>query len=473
MPSCVAEEDLLRRSEPQISVGLLTEAECVRFVLTGEFRTREGKLLPGGEYQAVPLEQEKTLVLIHGRTAQGEVREITSGLTLIPTDPATATFAIHDVPVGKGFHWERKQTPRYAGVLKISLAAAISTAPRLTVVNELPLETYLMSVIASEMNARAPLEFLKAHAIVSRSWLLANRARRGQEESPAVAISVSSAQAEEEILRWTDRTAHREFDVCAEDHCQRYYGLTPIVTEEISRAVRETRGQVLRFGQEICDARFSKCCGGALEDYRSAWEDREVPYLRGGRFDGEQWPHEFPHPLTEEAHAVTWILGFPPAYCHVTEAHGLTDVLSDVDLLTRDFFRWEYVLSQEELQALIRARLGRDLGAIRRLEPLQRGTSGRIVRLRLVGERRSLVLGKELEIRRALSWTHLYSSAFVVFPEEERAGIPRRFRLRGAGWGHGVGLCQIGAALMAKYGKTHREILAHYYAPAEVVSLYE
>ncbi len=460
----------LFRSEPSVSVGLLTEAEHVHFVLEGEFRTREGDVLPAGEYRASPRARPAAIEV---REVQERLVTITPTLALAPATP-TASFTLLDVPIGKGFHWERKGAHRYAGMLTVHLSpGAPEDPPRLTVINELPVETYLMSVVSSEMSAQAPMEFLKAHAIISRSWLLAHLARRMNDVETLRPLAEWENPEEVEVIRWTDRTIHREFDVCAEDHCQRYYGLTPIATDAVATAVTETRGQVLCFEGEIGDARFSKCCGGATEDYGSAWEDRDVPYLRGGRFDGPEWPSDFPHPLTIEAHARAWILGSPPAYCRVRDLCVLEPLLSDVDRSTRDFFRWECCISQEELQALIQARLGLDLGAVRHLEPIQRGTSGRIVRLRLIGERGRVIVGKELEIRRLLSWTHLYSSAFVVFPEDVRAGIPHRFRLRGAGWGHGVGLCQIGAVLMAQQGRTCREILTHYYAPAEIVSAYE
>lgn len=468
--TCIGRRIPIFRSEPSVSVGLLTEAEHVHFILEGEFQTREGDVLPAGEYRASPRARPAAIEI---REIRERVVTITPTLALVPVTP-TASFTLVDVPIGKGFHWERKGAHRYAGALTVRLSPeAPEDLPRLMVINELPVETYLMSVVSSEMSAHAPLEFLKAHVIISRSWLLANLARRGSAADPPRPSVERENPGEMEIVRWTDRTIHREFDVCAEDHCQRYYGLTPLVTDTVATAVAETRGQVLCFEGEIGDARFSKCCGGATEDYGSAWEDRDVPYLRGGRFDGPEWPSDFPHPLTIEAHARAWILGTPPAYCCARDLRALEPVLSAVDRSTQDFFRWEYRISQEELQALLRMRLGLDLGAVRHVEPVQRGASGRIVRLRLIGERGRVIVGKELEIRRLLSWTHLYSSAFVVFPEDVRAGIPRSFRLRGAGWGHGVGLCQIGAALMAQQGRTCREILAHYYAPAEIASAYE
>ncbi|GBC77142.1 hypothetical protein HRbin08_00611 [bacterium HR08] len=470
--AAASEERLLFPTEPSISVGLLTDVERADFTLEGEFRTPEGKAFPPGEYRAIPRLHPAGLEI---RDAQQRLVEIAPTLVLIPANPATTAFALCDVPVGKGFHWERREAHRYAGTLAIRLSpSAPDAAPRLMVINALPVETYLASVVASEMSAHAPWEFLKAHAIISRSWLLANLTRRIEDVASAPSPEPrETATGEIEILHWTDRTTHREFDVCADDHCQRYYGLAPLGTSDVVRAVMETRGWVLLFHGQIGDARFSKCCGGATEEYRSAWEDRDVPYLRGGRFDGAEWPPNFPRPLTVEAHAVTWITGTPPAYCHTTDARALEGALPEVDRPTRDFFRWEHTISQEELQALLQARLGLDLGAIRRLEPLQRGSSGRLVRLRIVGERERVILGKELMIRRALSRTHLYSSAFVIFPEDIRAGVPRRFRLRGAGWGHGVGLCQIGAAVMARQGRTCQQILAHYYAPAHIARAYE
>lgn len=264
-----------------------------------------------------------------------------------------------------------------------------------------------------------------------------------------------------EFIRWYDRESHADFDVCADDHCQRYQGIGRAFSSTVFEAVEQTRGLVLVHGQDICDTRFSKCCGGMSENYRAAWQDVEVPYLVGV-YDGPDWPAGYGLPLTEEANAERWITGAPPAYCYTSDAGIIEEILPDFDQETRDFYRWQVCYAQDELQALLRQKLGFDLGGIISLEAVERGVSGRIVRLKIVGEKTSIVVGKELEIRRALSPSHLYSSAFIV-RAEEAGRVPARFRLIGAGWGHGVGLCQIGAAVMARQGKSYREILSHYY----------
>ncbi|HKV53143.1 MAG TPA: SpoIID/LytB domain-containing protein [Candidatus Binataceae bacterium] len=316
----------------------------------------------------------------------------------------------------------------------------------LTAINEVPLEDYVTSVISSEMSASCPLELLKAHAVISRSWLWfpkANRFRSGKVEN-----GVSDRH---EILRWYGREAHPGFDVCADDHCQRYQGITKAYSPAAAEAVRATSGQFLRYNGAICDARFSKCCGGITERYATAWEDEDIPYLapvydgptRSGTCDAEEW-----------------IKADPPAYCNTVNAALLSRILPGFDQETRDFYRWRVAYSADELADLIRSRLAVDLGPIREMRALARGPSGRIYRLKITGERDYIVIGKELEIRRALSRTHLYSSAFVVDQDSEGPG---RFVLRGAGWGHGVGLCQIGAAVMADQGRDYTEILQHYY----------
>jgi stage II sporulation protein D len=298
-------------------------------------------------------------------------------------------------------------------------------------------------VISSEMSASCPLELLKAHAVISRSWLWFPKANpspfgRGQ----------SQALNSHEIRRWYGREAHPDFDVCADDHCQRYQGITKAFSPAAAEAVRATAGEFLRYNGAICDARFSKSCGGITERYATAWEDEDIPYLESVCDGPAQSSSYSPE---------TWIRSNPAAYCNTDDSELLSRVLPGFDQETRDFYRWRVVYTPEELADLIRSRLAVELGPIRDVQALARGPSGRIYRLKITGERDYIIIGKELEIRRALSRTHLYSSAFVV---DKKSG---RFVLRGAGWGHGVGLCQIGAAVMANEGKTYAEILQHYY----------
>jgi SpoIID/LytB domain protein len=349
------------------------------------------------------------------------------------------------VTIGIGFHWERKERQVFRGALRV-----IRRAGGLIAINDVPLEDYVTSVISSEMSASCPMESLKAHAVISRSWMWYPK------ENPAHAGSPQHQRSDaHEILRWYGREAHPDFDVCADDHCQRYQGITKAFSPSAAEAVRATAGEFLRHQGKICDARFSKCCGGITERYATAWEDVEVPYLESV-CDG---PSSSPASTAE-----SWITSPTPAYCNTNDAALLASILPGFDQETRDFYRWRVEYTAEEIAELVKSRIGADLGTIRDIEALARGPSGRIYRLKIIGERDFVIIGKELEIRRALSRTHLYSSAFVV---EKKSGS---FILHGAGWGHGVGLCQIGAAVMANQGANYLEILRHYYRGTTVSS---
>jgi stage II sporulation protein D len=397
-----------------VSVGLIEGLPAVEVELTGAFTDTSGKAYAAGRHS------------------------FSSEVTLKPSDPQARAFALDDVTIGIGFHWERKERQIFRGAFRL-----VKRAAGLTVINDVPLEEYVTSVISSEMSASCPLELLKAHAVISRSWLWfpkANPAHSGSRQGEGL--------DSHEVLRWYGREAHPDFDVCADDHCQRYQGITKAFSPAAAEAVRATDGQFLRYNGAICDARFSKCCGGITERYRTAWEDADMPYLESVYDGPAQSCSDSPE---------TWIRSNPPAYCNTQDAELLARLLPGFDQETRDFYRWRVVYTPEELADLIKSRLGIDLGSIRDMQPLARGPSGRIYRLKVAGERDYIMIGKELEIRRALSRTHLYSSAFVV---DKEAG---NFVLRGAGWGHGVGLCQIGAAVMADDGQTYTEILRHYY----------
>ncbi len=367
------------------------------------------------------------------------------------------------VTIGIGFHWEQQEQQCFNGSLKIGIEQG-----RLSFMNVIPVEEYLKSVISSEMNAQASSALLEAHAVISRSWLLAQIGkRRGAETIPGCKVAAGSEP--EEIIRWYDHREHSAFDVCADDHCQRYQGITRQTTAAVREAVDRTRGEVLMDGTEICDARFSKCCGGAFERFSSCWEERDYTYLAAGRDSdtGKGLPD-----LRKEQAAFQWITGTPEAFCNTTDQGVLQKVLNRYDQATTGFFRWEVRYSQEELSGLVRARLGKDLGEIIDLVPVERGTSGRLIRLTIIGTLRTVTIGKELEIRRVLSSSHLYSSAFVVERLEGPGAVPEAFVLRGAGWGHGVGLCQIGAAVMSEKGYGYSAILAHYYKGAEIRKLW-
>jgi SpoIID/LytB domain protein len=372
------------------------------------------------------------------------------------------TFTLRGVTIGINFHWERKEDQTFEGGLRL----LPNTDGTITAINDVGVEQYLKSVISSEMSAEAPLELLRAHAITSRSWLVAMLERQKRFKNVG-GPARHGRESEKEIVRWYDREDHKLYDVCADDHCQRYQGTTKIISAAAEQAVRNTCGVFLIYGGEICDARYSKSCGGRSELFESAWEDVSVPYLATVSDAAVE------HPLisSEEA-AASWVHSSPEAYCNTNDGKILRQVLPSFDQETTDFYRWTVTYAQEELSALLHKRSGIDFGQIRRLEPLQRGPSGRIVRLRIVGSRRTVVVGKELEIRRWLSPSHLYSSAFVVRTEEGTDGIPARFILHGAGWGHGVGFCQIGAAVMAAKGFQAETIVKHYFRGAESKKFY-
>lgn len=449
--------------EPVVSVGLMTGAEGAVFELNGDFVISPGKKLNGGSYRVGIVEDG-----IEIASEDGRHKFVASEFRLAPVLPS-ASFILFDVLIGIDFHWERKQDQRFRGALKIKL----DPDRRLMIINEVPVESYLVSVISSEMSASSHTELLKAHSIISRSWLLAQlstwKPRRPEGLKPA--FSIQSSGAEKELIRWYDRENHTDFDVCADDHCQRYQGVIKSAPPKVSDVIRATWGRVLVYDGELCDARFSKSCGGMTESYETAWEDTRFPYLAVS-YDGEAFPPEFSLPLTEEVNAERWIRNSPPAFCNTNDRKILGRILPDFDQETRDFYRWRVTIAQDDLQALLRKKLGVDFGTILKLEPVQRGASGRIIRLRIVGERETLVIGKELEIRRAFSSSHLYSSAFVVENGASIGGAPAAFTLIGAGWGHGVGLCQIGAALMAERGYDYRRILNHYYRGAQLYELY-
>ena len=380
-----------------------------------------------------------------------------------PTD-AQSSFTLEDVTIGLNFHWERKEAQTFLGKLRF-----IVQDNNICAINELPVETYLTSVISSEMRATSSLELLKAHAVISRSWLLAQIEQR-KAENNNVEKQLSFFKTDEEIVRWYDREDHKRFDVCADDHCQRYQGITKAANKHVVEAIQQTAGEILTSHGEICDARYSKCCGGAVEEFQYCWENIKKPYLQALP---DTLPDTTPLPdLTDEAVARQWILSSPDAFCNTTDQKVLSQVLNDFDQETTDFYRWSQTYSQAEVKQLLEEKLEVQFGDIIDLVPLSRGKSGRIYRLKIVGKERTLIIGKELEIRRALSKSHLYSSVFIVEKADIKDGVPQKFIIKGAGWGHGVGLCQIGAAMMGKQGYRYEEILLHYYKGAEITKAY-
>ena len=383
---------------------------------------------------------------------------------LFEPNDAQSSFTLEDVTIGVNFHWERKEAQTFLGKLRF-----IVENNNICAINELPVETYLISVISSEMRATSSLELLKAHAVISRSWLLAQMEQRKAENNNAVK-QPSLFKTDEEIVRWYDREDHKHFDVCADDHCQRYQGITKAANKHVVEAIKQTAGEILTSRGEICDARYSKCCGGAVEEFQYCWENIRKPYLQAlpdTMPDTTSLPN-----LTNEAVARQWILSSPNAFCNTTDQKVLSQVLNDFDQETTDFYRWIQIYSQAEVKQLLEEKLAMHFGDIIDLIPMERGKSGRIYRLKIIGTQRTLIIGKELEIRRALSKSHLYSSAFVIEKVDIKDGVPQQFIIKGAGWGHGVGLCQIGAAMMGVQGYRYDEILLHYYKSAEITKAY-
>ena len=449
--------------EPTLAVGLLPAVEQAELVLRGGFEAVWGERrrdLPG-DVELLATADGPGLNL---ETEGGDFIAYGADVELRPTSPE-ASFELRGMTVGVKFHWEHTEDLRFSGS-----AMLLARGGRLHVINRVPLEQYLVSVISSEMSAACPSALLRAHAVISRSWLLAQLQGKGEAPAAPTWMEPPEPRAGDRvrIWRWYDREDHADFDVCADDHCQRYQGVTRAFSPEASAAVAATRGLVLVSDGGVCDARFSKCCGGITELFSNAWGDQDLPYLQAF-VDGEV---DVGFPLTDEEAAHAFLLGSPDVYCNTADPELLARLLPDIDHGTDDFFRWTATLTQGELRELIERKAGLDVGPIRALRPLRRGPSGRLVELEILGDLHELVLGKELEIRRVLSTTHLYSSAFVVEAQGQLDGVPERFVLKGGGWGHGVGLCQIGAAVMADRGFSHDQILAHYYRGAELTELY-
>ena len=438
--------------QPDVTVGIVS-AQKIHFSLNKPYLAKGEKVL--GE-QVVEFSEGG--VLWNGNQY--------SQLTFHPQS-TDASFSLSDVTIGVNFHWERKETQTFLGTLRF-----VVESDKIVAINELPVEKYLESVISSEMSATSSLELLKAHAVISRSWLLAQMKKR-REVAESGNNFFSFTKKEDTLIRWYDREDHTLFDVCADDHCQRYQGITKETSPHVAEAIRQTKGQILMDGEEICDARFSKCCGGITEEFQYCWEDTPKTYLTAVRDIALGVEHTLPN-LTNEEEAEKWIRFNPPAFCNTQDKKILSEVLNDYDQETVNFYRWKETLSQEKLQQLIADKLKMNLGAILDMKAVERGKSGRISKLQIIGTEKTFTIGKELEIRRTLSDSHLLSSAFVVDKyDKDEQGVPQRFELIGAGWGHGVGLCQIGAAVMGEQGYHYDAILLHYYQGAEIKKLYK
>ena len=443
-------------SEPLINVGILSESK-INFELYGDFEFEDKK------YSGIFSAQ-----LVNGKIVckNNKVKIAESGELFFKTmDPDGDSFLIKDVVIGVKFHWERKEKQRFLGSLKIIIEDG-----KLTAINVVPIESYLVSVVSSEMSARSSLQLLKAHAIVSRSWLVAQMEKSKtlkQQDAKYNAVY----ENENELIKWYDREDHKNFDVCADDHCQRYQGITKVYSEIARQAIKETKGIIVTYDDKVCDARYSKSCGGLTEAFENVWEPIKYEYLSSVvdyKFEQDNYNFDF----SNETNARKWILGNPPAFCNTKDKKILSQVLLDFDQETTDFYRWKVEYTQEEISNLIKEKSGIDFGEILDLIPIERGASARLTKLIIVGTKKTLIIGKELEIRRILSTSHLYSSAFVVRKVGKDNKVPEKFILSGAGWGHGVGLCQIGAAVMASKGYNFDEILLHYFSNAKLFKLY-
>ncbi|HPR86168.1 MAG TPA: SpoIID/LytB domain-containing protein [Prolixibacteraceae bacterium] len=435
--------------EPQIRIGIMHQPEII-------FRLNEKYLLApkGIPYEAIQkVSYKEGKIWLNDEPVDDEV------LLFEPVRYHEASFELNDVTIGIQFHWERKEDQTFKGSLEIRIEGE-----KLVAINVLPLEDYLVSVISSEMSATSNLELLKAHAVISRSWLLA-QTEKSKSISQSGKLYQSISETDGEYIRWYDREDHLNFDVCADDHCQRYQGITRQSTPLVEQAIAETRGILLMNEGKICDARFSKSCGGISETFENVWEPEVHPYLQS-IVDNPTLADGFDADLTNEEAADKWIRNAPEAFCNTRDKEVLSQVLNDYDQKTTDFYRWKLVYQQDDLAELVARKSGRDFGKIVDLIPVERGHSGRLKKLKIVGTKLTLTIGKELEIRKTLSESHLYSSAFVVDKLNVENGIPAQFELTGAGWGHGVGLCQIGAAMMGAKGYKHDQILLHYFRGA-------
>lgn len=437
-----------QNGEPRVSVGIVTANEIV-FSLHQPYNAN-GTTVSGKQ----SVSYENGAIIWNGK----RYKEL-----VFQPQEAGASFSLEDVTIGVNFHWERKETQTFLGILRFAIEGTAMWA-----INELPVERYLESVISSEMSATSSLRLLEAHAVISRSWLLAQIENRRSAKTEQASL-YSCITGKDKMIKWYDRQDHTLFDVCADDHCQRYQGITKETSPHVAVAIQHTRGQVLMSEGKICDARFSKCCGGAMEEFQYCWEDSPKPYLKA---IGDTPEKTIPD-LTVEANAEEWVRTSPDSFCNTTDKNILSQVLNDYDQETTDFYRWRVDYTQEEISQLINSKLNIDFGQIMDLIPIERGKSARLCQLKIVGTKQTLTIGKELEIRRALSPSHLYSSAFVVDKEDVNAeGIPALFHIIGCGWGHGVGLCQIGAAVMGEKGYNYDQILAHYYPGADLKELY-
>ncbi|MDR1348729.1 MAG: SpoIID/LytB domain-containing protein [Prevotellaceae bacterium] len=442
-------------TEPKIRVGILNERE-ISFRLYGNYKTKHGHVLSSACIARIHQNG------ISVKCADNKKLLLDNCDILEPIDEKNSFFELTDVTIGVEFHWQRKENQRFKGALQF-----VIENEKITAVNIINIEDYLTCVISAEMSATSSMELLKAHAVISRGWLLA-QIKKSEKINKNKTIYKSITETEAEYIRWWDREDHTCFDVCADDHCQRYQGITRANTTHVIDAVDATRGLALTFNGNICDARFSKSCGGVMEKFENTWEPVEHLYLQGLADTDDEKAID----LTIEENAEKWIRTSPPAFCNTNDKNILSQVLNDYDQETSDFYRWKVEYTQSQISELAHRRSGFDFGEIIDMIPVQRGASGRIIKLKIIGTKLVKIIGKELMIRRTFSNTHLYSSAFVVEKDNEQNGIPQKFTFIGAGWGHGVGLCQIGAAVMGAKGYSYDKILTHYFPNSKLEKLY-
>lgn len=445
---------------PTIEVGIMS-SESIHFQLNGDFQQVDTGVPVSNCEGSATISGDSSFELLLNNKKQ----TFNESVIIAPANGRTTDFELYNVIIGVQFHWERAENQRFRGKLKL-----YAENGKITAVNILSLEDYLLSVISSEMSASSSIELLKAHAVISRSWLLAQIEKSKQTNKSDYTTLIKN---EEGYIRWYDREDHDRFDVCADDHCQRYQGITMVSSAHAHTALQATSGEVLMYDGKVCDARFYKCCGGVTESFENVWEPVKHPYLIKV-IDNATTPEGYNMDLTKEENASQWILTSPAAFCNTKDEDVLSQMLTNYDQETQDFYRWETTLTQATIQDLLQRRIGIDVGEVLDLIPVERGVSGRLIRLKIVGSERSIVIGKELEIRKALSESHLYSSAFVIEKtmKDEGSTVPVSFTLKGAGWGHGVGLCQIGAAVMSTKGYTYQQILAHYFPSSTLEKIY-
>lgn len=444
------------KEEPFISVGILTDKK-IRFELYGDFQVVGSRDNFSGVYTA-ELKNDR----IFCKSSKHEIEGFNQ-IEFIPTDPISESFLLRDVIIGSKFHWERKEKQRFIYSLIL-----VKSGDEIVAINHIPIERYLTSVISSEMSAKSSVELLKAQAVIARSWVLA-QIERSEKFKDDKEIHETSLELKDELIKWYDREDHNLFDVCADDHCQRFQGVTKIISDSSFIAIDQTRGIVLLSGGSVCDTRYSKCCGGITESFENVWEPIRHPYLTS-IVDYKFEPENFNLDFSDESNSEKWIKEKPIVFCNTSDKKILSHILVDYDRETKDFYRWKVEYTQNEITELINLKSGINFGNIIDLIPVERGDSARIVKLKIIGTNKTLTVGKELEIRRLLSKTHLYSSAFIV--NKIGKDIPEKFVLYGAGWGHGVGMCQIGAAVMAEMGYNFDEILLHYFKNSELKKIY-